>query len=667
MFEDGAGIALLCKLDGVIQQVLRVDLPLDTSPEAGIPITTLFDEANQGKVKQFLAEVREKMAVFDWELSLLCGGQLIVLHFTGGRTEDQLLIVGATARHEVAVGFYEEMMRINNEQLNVLRASLKEQAMRERERAARDQQLYLELSNLNNELVNAQRELARKNATITRERERYRVTSELISDYAYGFRVTPDGSLVREWVTEAFTRITGYSMDEIDAVGGWDKLVYPEDSEIFERRLQSLLAGNSHVCEFRIVNRQGGLRWLRDYARPVSDESGQSVEQILGAAQDITSQKQAAEALQESEERFRQLAEAIDEVYWLADSRLQRFLYIGPVFEHIWGQPPDELYDDLDRLYDTVVDEDRDTLAEYIHTLRRHEETNGAQRGIEYRIQRPDGGIRWLRTKTFYVYNSQGHIYRIAGTTEDITEYKHNELQRVELAMERERIDILSNFIQDASHEFRTPLSLINLKLHLLGRVGDSDRRKQLIDEIQDQSYRILALVDGLVTMSRLDSGPVRRDEHMDINWLVRQACSSLRPRAAQGGVLLQMELHDKPIIVSGDGDDMERALHNLLTNAIAYTPSGGMVTVRSVHDSGAISIEIEDTGIGIEDSDQIRIFERFYRKDYAHKTPGFGLGLPIARRIVERHGGTLAVQSRIGKGSTFTIRLPLPRMAAVQ
>lgn len=666
MYEDGAGIALLCKLDGVIQQVLRVDLPLATSAEVGKPLTTLFDEANQGKVKQFLAEVREKMAVFDWELSVPCEDQVIVLHFTGGRTEDQLLIVGATARHEVAVGFYEEMMRINNEQLNILRASLKDQAIRERERASRDQQLYLELSNLNNELINAQRELARKNAAITRERERYRATSELVSDYAYAFQVRPDGAMVREWVTEAFTRISGYALDELDAVGGWEKVVHHEDQVIYAERRQQLLDGKAHVCEFRIVNRNGSLRWLRDYARPVLDESGQRVEQILGAAQDITEQKMAAEALQESEERFRQLAETIDEVYWLADANMQRFLYIGPRYHDIWGHPVRELYEDLERFLDYVLDEDRAIMADMIRALRHHEDMNGRQQRIEYRIVRPDGEIRWLRTKLFYVHNAQGHIYRIAGTTEDITEYKQTEAQRVELAMERERIGILTNFIQDASHEFRTPLSLINLKLHLLGRIDDKERHKQLLNEIQDQSYRILSLVDGLVTMARLDSSVVHQDEHMDVNWLVRQACSSLRPQAAEGGVFLHMQLHAKPLIISGDADDMERALHNLLTNAIAYTPSGGTVTINSAYDNGCVIVEVQDTGIGIDDSDQMRIFERFYRKDYAHKTPGFGLGLPIARRIVERHGGTLDVQSQSGQGSVFTIRLPLPHLTAI-
>jgi PAS domain S-box-containing protein len=151
---------------------------------------------------------------------------------------------------------------------------------------------------------------------------RYHTVSEIISDYAYAFRVEPDGSLAREWGIGALLDITGYTPEEIVAYGGWPRLIHPDDLPIVQGRAQALFSGQSHVSEFRILTKDGEVRWLRDHARPVWDEGQNRVVRLYGAVQDITEQVQAREALQRAhdelelrmEQRAAELTERVKEL-----------------------------------------------------------------------------------------------------------------------------------------------------------------------------------------------------------------------------------------------------------------------------------------------------------------------------------------------------------------
>ncbi|HXG38580.1 MAG TPA: PAS domain S-box protein [Bacteroidota bacterium] len=165
--------------------------------------------------------------------------------------------------------------------------------------------------------------------------ERFRSITSVISDYAYTFRVNPDKSLVGEWLSDSFTKTFGFTLAEVDARGGWQSMVYPEDLPAMKQHALKVASGSPDVCETRFVTRTGEVRWLRDYATPVWDKREERVVRIYGAAQDITEQKKVEQALRESEERYRNLIErANDGIAIIQEGRVS---FVNPSLLRKWG------------------------------------------------------------------------------------------------------------------------------------------------------------------------------------------------------------------------------------------------------------------------------------------------------------------------------------------
>jgi signal transduction histidine kinase len=213
--------------------------------------------------------------------------------------------------------------------------------------------------------------------------------------------------------------------------------------------------------------------------------------------------------------------------------------------------------------------------------------------------------------------------------------------------------------VGDASHEFRTPLSIINTSVHLVKRSDDEEKRLRHLDKITEQVSNLTELIEMLVTMSHLDGEMDFSVRPISINSLIEQTVQTMRHIFTENNLTVLLDIdHDMPRII-GDNKYMGEAFRHLIENASRYTPSGGKINIRTFCKDSIAVIEITDTGIGIDSKIHDRIFERFYRADEAHSTRGFGLGLPITRAIIERHNGTIVVESEVGKGSTFRVTLP--------
>lgn len=203
--------------------------------------------------------------------------------------------------------------------------------------------------------------------------------------------------------------------------------------------LEAIATGEPYESELKIVLPSGDIRYIEAKGEAVLDGQGQ-VKSLFGTAQDISERqaalrerKEALAALRDSEERFRQLAEHIREIFYLQDAIEQQMLYISPAYEQVWGRPCAELYANLNVWIESVVEADRDRVKKVLSV----DDWNTNQIEEEYRIQRPNGSIRWIRARAFPIYNDRGKVYRIAGIAEDITERKHGE------AVERQLIESL--------------------------------------------------------------------------------------------------------------------------------------------------------------------------------------------------------------------------------
>jgi two-component system phosphate regulon sensor histidine kinase PhoR len=223
---------------------------------------------------------------------------------------------------------------------------------------------------------------------------------------------------------------------------------------------------------------------------------------------------------------------------------------------------------------------------------------------------------------------------------------------------------IRSDFVANVSHELKTPITAIRGIAETL--VDDpamaGETRSRFLERIKEQTRRLSDLVVDLLTLARLESeeGHLPR-EPIDVRGPARAAARAVFPDRDELPVRFEESLPEA-VMVLGDGEALEQAVGNLLSNAARYTPAGGIVRLRVVARDGMALVEIEDTGIGIDPVHQRRIFERFYRVDKARSRElgGTGLGLSIVKHVCRAHGGEVSVRSMPGSGSTFTMRIPL-------
>ncbi|HEX3051132.1 MAG TPA: PAS domain S-box protein [Aggregatilineaceae bacterium] len=773
-----------------------------------------------------------------------------------------------------------------------------------------------ELSTANEQLQREITERERAETALRESEERYRIISEISSDYAFSYRVEPDGHTIPEWTTEAAQRITGLSQAELLDPGGRARLIHPDDLNKAYERYRRLVRGEIDVTDLRIVTQNGDLRWLRTYGKPIWDEDQKRVVRIYGASQDITQHKLAEEALREAKQRY-EMAAGAGHTGMFDWSPLTSSLFVDDSIKAMLGYAPDEIKDTLDdwiRLLtpatsaatiQLVIDQlagtgttiefiqqfehkdgskrwllgrgsitrapngqairvlgtntditDRKAIEQALRVQKaflyqvidsmpnlifakdraghymmvnkamaerhattiqallgkRDEEINLNQSQVEYYRQQdqqvfktgkpllvleesitvpdsnevywyqahkvpllsPDGEVEyvlgvstditqrklieeklsqreeWLRTlinatpdiicvkdgvgrwlvandadlkvfqlehvnyvdKTdaelaaytpFYrdaflgcmdtdeiawnaggptqseeeiphpdgtyrvfdiikvpLFNEDGSRKGLVVIGRDITARKISEQQAVQLEIEKNRVKMLADFIRDSSHEFGTALSVINTSLYLLSQIHEPAKQKSHLNLLDKQVAYLQSLVEGLITMSRLDSGLDFVFQSLDVNYLLHNICTRLLTQVEKANLSLVTNLAQNLPPVMSDQTHLQRAIMNIVDNAVKYTPGPGVITFCTGVQDGHITIEISDTGIGIGEADLPHIFERFYRADHSRTSRRIGLGLSIARKIVEAHHGAITVESALGQGSTFRIFLPI-------
>lgn len=353
-------------------------------------------------------------------------------------------------------------------------------------------------------------------------------------------------------------------------------------------------------------------------------------------------------ALTESRDRFRQIAENLDGVLWLSSPDYKTMHYVSPVYESLWGQTCESVYRDPHSWSDAIIEEDRRILKINGGTADPAVSTN------EYRILRPDGTIRWVKDRRFLISDTSGNVYAIAGMAEDITSVKALETQRADLyAMLR--------------HDMKTPVSVIigNTDMIINSVDGKMDGILDMAMSIKKNARILDLLLDDLAFISRLESPDItpQKASH-DIYELLLEIKVTTSDMAANKGLSFSMNVREGVSHAFIDREYVRRAVLNIVDNAIKYTHAGGRIelcaVLEKVEGSDFIGISVTDSGQGIPAEEHERVFKKYYRSPRTSSVNGTGLGLAIVSAVARAHGGKVELKSEVDKGSAFTLLLPL-------
>jgi PAS domain S-box-containing protein len=407
----------------------------------------------------------------------------------------------------------------------------------------------------------------------------------------------------------------------------------------------------------RNYRRDGSLFWNELHLSPVRDDAGR-VTHFVGIQTDITELKLIEEAVRASEARFRQLAENIHEVFFIVAAGSREMLYVSPAYEDIWGRTCDSLYRDPQSFFDTIHPDDRERVA---RAMNLQTEEPGFS---ECRIVRPDGTLGWVWVRTFPVRSAGGAVYRIVGVAEDVTERKQaeEELHKA-LEQERELNELKSRFVSMMSHEFRTPLSAILSSSEMLEHYHHKlteVRQAEHFNRIRLSVKNMTQMLEDILILGKAEAGKMEfHPEPLDLAAFCRDLAEEMQLSAGNQ--------HTIEFVADGDGAEarldprlLRQILANLLSNAMKYSPNGDAVHFEMRREDGHIVFSVRDQGIGIPPEEHARMFETFHRAKNVGNIPGTGLGLAIVKRSVDLCGGTIAFDSSVGSGTTFTIALPL-------
>jgi two-component system phosphate regulon sensor histidine kinase PhoR len=294
-----------------------------------------------------------------------------------------------------------------------------------------------------------------------------------------------------------------------------------------------------------------------------------------------------------------------------------------------------------------------------LEVVRSHELREIVQQALETSLTIP-GEIAWQARRKQLMLNVQATplagipVPGVVLVLHDVTELKRLEGLR-------------QQFVANVSHELKTPLSSIKAYTETLlnGALEDPQHARHFLSRIDDQATRLHELILDLLSLARIESGQAALEiTSLPLKQVVEKCVRDQEERARASGLTIENLVKDSPLVVRADEEGLLQILGNLIDNAIKYTPSGGVITVRCRNDDNDAVIEVADTGVGIEPEHHSRLFERFYRVDKARSRElgGTGLGLAIVKHLCQAMQGSVSVTSQPGKGSVFGVRLPLQR-----
>ncbi len=498
---------------------------------------------------------------------------------------------------------------------------------------------------------------------VARSEERFRLLAEAAGDMIS--HLDPY-TLRREYVSPGCCRLLGFKPEELMHRRPIED-VHPDDVARLQAvavRLTSSEGPDETIATYRTRHKAGHWLWVEGRLNLARDKSGAPVAMVC-SVRDVTERHDAEAAVKASESRFRLLAENTSELIVLG-RRGGALTYISPASRRLFGYAPDELADEM-ASQRWAHPEDRERLVRAMLA-------SGSTTSAVCRVRHRNGDWVWVEA-IVRSFAANADEPTIIATFRDVSERvaQAQVLQRAKEAAEQASL-AKSDFLAAMSHEIRTPLNAVLGYADLLLRDGGlTDRQRLNLARIENAGSALRTVVDDVLDFSKIEAGEIDvARQAFRPHDLIDNALSIMRGAAQAKGLDLVVDLGTAvPTTVIGDHDRLRQVLLNLLNNAVKFTPEGAItlsVTVPA-RDAAMARLRfcIADTGIGISKAGLERLFQRFSQVDgsISREFGGTGLGLAICRRLVEAMGGTVGVESEVGRGSMFWFDVPLALSAA--
>ncbi len=421
------------------------------------------------------------------------------------------------------------------------------------------------------------------------------------------------------------------------------KQIFQEDiDDVIAAALKDSLITGIYKYEARILKPNGIVSWIAVQGKVFFDDETKEPLNIIGTLRDITVEMNQQLVLEESEERFRTLADSMPQFVWTSDPQGNLNYFNNSVYDYS-GLNQVEL---IDGGWINMVnpDERERNIEVWLHSME-----TGVDFIFEHRFLRHDGEYRWQLSRAIAQKDRNGNILMWVGASTDIQEMKEIEEQK-------------DFFIGMASHELKTPITSIKGYVQILQSMYSETGDEFLINSlniVDRQIVTLTSLISDLLDLSKIKAGNlVLNKTSFPINEFLREYILEIQQINRNSTIFFN---EDENKVIFADRARLGQVLINFLTNAVKYSNDRCDVFVSQKFENGNMTISVRDTGIGISKKDQKKIFERFYRVEGKNEKtyPGFGIGLNISAEIIERHKGKIHVESEPGKGSTFSFSIP--------
>ncbi len=434
---------------------------------------------------------------------------------------------------------------------------------------------------------------------------------------------------------------------------GW-RLIDPEDRPLLREKYNQAFAGNPQYFEMHWGEPDGGSDWYEFYLNPILSSDNGEIEEVSGIARNITEKKNALLSIQKSEEKFRNIIESFLDIYYRTDLAGNITMISPSVLKHTGYSVMEVMGNKVDQFFENAKDSSQN-----IKSLLK----NGSLTNFEVNVRRKDGVTRQFNLNIRMIKDAKGIPTEVEGIARDISELVQSarDLQLAKDEAEKS-LKVKEQFLANMSHEIRTPMNGIIGMIDVLNETRLGKEQKDYVETIKKSSETLLTILNDILDLSKIEAGKMELHPHpISIGDVLDNLIALFKQRAFEKGNEINYQIDNKvsPYIIA-DRTRLLQILSNLTSNALKFTEDGNVTIkvslVESIEDHIRIKFEVIDTGIGISDEDQKKLFTSFQQLDNSTSKSfgGTGLGLAISKELCRSMNGEMGVISKPGNGSNF-------------